>query len=697
LNTIFSRYPFVRYCFSLILGIVVFLNFPFQLPYLSYFLIFLSISYCTIYVKFGGKARFGLGILGLLFLFAFGYFSASKSLLVKTNSAVLDSVELDFYQAKLISLVEDKPKSWKATAVVNKLILGKETQLCNAKVLLYFDKNSVDKPNYGDIFLIKGKPTSIEPPKNPNQFNYKQYLSYQNIYHQHYLKDTSFVFVSNEKKVGLKAVAFKINNYCDSVFTKYITNKTELAVTNAMILGLRDDIDNDLLSAYSAAGAIHVLSVSGLHVGVIYLILVRIFGFLKHNKRYGKWFFLVIILSILWLYALVTGLSSPVLRSTFMFSLILISETVGRQHNAYNTVSISAFFLLLFDPLLLINVGFMLSYLAVFGMIMIQPILNPIWVIDKRKSILHWLGDRIWKVTTVAVAAQIATLPITIYYFHQFPNYFLLVNPIVILLSSIVLVGGLVLLVLIFLFDILNLAFINVLLGKVFQFFVWALNGTVTFTEKLPGSVGHFLNFTISEMVLLYLLIAFLLAFWYSKKYIWVKLSIFATSLLIDISIVSFVSANNNNKICLHAISKTTAISVIKGRNVHLFANSDFLNDRKSIGFNLLNYWSVSGVNDTAKYAMPQESFIKVLKGKSFLFLSNKFLFDTSTSPLSVDYLIIRHKKLRYSNDIKNKVKFKYLIIDGSVSQFYANRFEQEAANDGIMAYYLLKRGAIEL
>jgi competence protein ComEC len=693
-NTLFSAFPFIRYTIVLILGIVTQLFLQTQIPILIYLIPSISVLYAIIIYKYEGKARSILGYLGLIFIFIIGYYNASQSNKILFSDHFSKIPSFDFYQAKINTLVEDKPKTWKAVAQFEKIILGDSTILKTGNVILYFDKETNQKPEYGDLILVKGMPTLVEGPKNPFQFDYKKYLTYQSIYHQHYLRDTSFVKISSDNSVSLKGFAFKINNYCDSIFTKYITKKNELAVTNAMILGLRDDIDNDLMAAYSAAGAIHVLSVSGLHVGVIYIILVWIFGFLKKRENYGKWLFLFIILSILWLYAVVTGLSSPVLRSTFMFSLILIAETIDRQQNAYNTVAISAFCLLIYDPMLVTNVGFMLSYLAVFGMIQIQPLLNPLLVIDKRKNKLNWLADRLWKVTTVAVSAQIATLPITIYYFHQFPNYFLLANPIVILLSSIVLIGGLAFILIVAFFSFFKWFTLINYIAIGFQFIVKALNDSVLFTESLPGSISKYLNYSQFEMVILYFLILCILALVHTKKYIWVKLSVCITALLIGLSVKNYFDTKSQNIVCLHAISKATAISVIKGREAKLFGNEAFINDRKSIGFNINNFWSVSGIDNISKFEIGNESTIKIWKGKSFLFLNNKFI-DNSES-LKVDYLIIRHKKLRYA-DIKGKINFKNLIIDGSVSSFYTKRFQQEAALDGILAYSLLQSGALLL
>jgi competence protein ComEC len=698
LNYTFSNFPFIRYAISLIAGIVSYLIFQHDLNEGLSVLIILGFVYGLTAIFQNGKSRNLLGIIGFLYLFILGYFNAFKADVIKDKNHFSKIKNILFYKATINNLVEEKPNSWKVTVDIESVSTMKSEIKCFGKVLLYMDKKSISKPKYGDILLIKGMPNAVEPPKNPFEFDYKRYLSNQGIYHQQYLRDTSFVGIGYSVPNKFTSLAIVTNNYCDSLFTKYIPKQQELAVANAMILGLRDDIDNDLIQAYSAAGAIHVLSVSGLHVGVIYLVLVWFFGFLKKIKFGGKAIFLTVILSILWFYAAITGFSSPVLRSTFMFSLILIAETINRQHNSYNTVAISAFCLLVYNPLFILNVGFLLSYLAVFGMIQIQPILNPLVVIDKRKNVFYWLLDRLWKVSTVAIAAQIATLPITIYFFHQFPNYFLLANPIVILLSSIVLIGGLAFLAIVVIANFLHLSFINYGLGSVLQWIIKLLNDSVLFTEQLPGAISKFLYVSFYEMLVLYFLIFCLLSLIHTKNYIWVRYALITTCFLIGLNIYYFTKAENQKVVCLQSIPKGSAISVFSGKKVTLFANETFLNDRKNISFRLNNQFAARGVIAVQKILLPKSNYFQVWKGKSYLFLEYApDLTLTDFNSVAVDFLIISNKKIRYLKDIKDKIKFKYLILDGNLSQFYTNRFQMEAAQDGVSAYSLIKDGALSL
>lgn len=659
------------------------------------------LAYLVAYrLRKAAKYQLMLGVLGIATAVQAGYLISywrtdSNDPLHYVNS----STDFGYYQATVESLVEERTNSWKATAEVQSLYTPSGSVAARGKVLLYFDKKTVEKPQYGDVLFVKGKPVPVEGPKNPGEFDYRQYLLYQQVYRQQYLKDSNFVTVAHTVPNWLFAKAYQLNTYADSLLTASLDTKAEYAVANAMILGLRDDLDNDLVQAYSAAGAIHVLSVSGLHVGVIYIVLAGMFAFLKRRGTAGRWVFFGLILGILWFYAVVSGLSSPVLRSTCMFSLILLSETLQRPHNSYNTVAFSAFCLLCYNPFFVVNVGFQLSYLAVFGMIHLQPMLNPLVQINKNKNWLYWLGDRLWKVTTVAVAAQVATLPITIYYFHQFPNYFLLANPVVILLSSVALCVGLG-------FVVLSLVpWLSVVLPAGSFLLNWSirlLNETVLLTEQLPHAIFKWLYVTPTEMVVLNVLTVLLLALIATRqaKYVWWSLVLILG--LLAYNLYEKTLEGRQRLLAIHAVPKHTVVSVIEGTRAFLLADEAFLQDRRNVSFRLNNFWAQRGITDTTKLRFfdPQQGLVRAFswQGKSFVFLTQP-LGQQAVAPSSgeVDYLVVANKAIRHLDEVRDKIRFRTLVIDGSYSAFYTQRLLQEAQASGVDVYAIQREGAFVL
>ena len=610
-------------------------------------------------------------------------------------------------------MVEEKDNSWKTIGIVRSVISNNSILPTSGKILLYFDNKTIEKPKYGDIFFVKGNPQEIASPKNPEEFDYQNYMRRQNIGYQQYLRTENIEKVSNEPPDILIDFALRTNAHADSILTTFVEGKNQYGVANAMILGQRDDLSNDLMQAYSAAGAIHVLSVSGLHVGVIYAVLLLMFGFLKKKGKIGKYGLLFLILGILWFYAFVTGLSSPVLRSTVMFSIFTIADIFQKYKNGYNTTAFSAFVILLYNPNFLFNVGFQLSYLAVFGMIHFQPKLNPIFVIDKKKSGLHWLADRTWKVTTVAVAAQIATFPITIYYFHQFPNFFILANPIVILLSSIVLVCGLGYVILASIFLSFDFITITDYLGQYLKYTILRLNETVLFFERLPYSITKFLWISTYEMWLLYGLIFGFIALWKTRKFVWVWISCGIVSNLILINIIENIQRDDQELFTILSTPKHTALTFLEGKKAFLIGDEGFLNSRKDVGFRVNNYWSSRGVRDTLKINLLEKynslsnniqiqsrDSIAVItwKEKTFLWVGKNLKHkDLEVKNASFDYLILANKSVKDLNQIIGKVQFKNLIIDGSYTRWYADKLSEQAQEMGLKYYDLSRRGALQI
>ena len=712
----FSAFPFVRFTFCLILGIVLYHYFPIHdISIFVGLLIFSVLGFITLFVfRQRFKNQFLSGIFGALVLGLSGY--VLSFLRTENNSSQHYSHNVgnfEYFEVVVDNLVEEKEKSWKTVGEVKSVLVGNEILPVSGKILLYFDNNSVEKPRYGDVFFVKGNPQKIASPKNPQEFDYQRYMFYQQIEFQQYLRQENIEKVGYEPADILINFALRTNAHADSILTGFVEGKNQYGVANAMILGQRDDLSNDLMQAYSAAGAIHVLSVSGLHVGVICEALVLIFGFLKKKGRKGKIGFFLIIFLVLWFYAFVTGLSSPVLRSTIMFSIILFARTFQKKHNAYNTVCLSAFCLLLYNPYFLFNVGFQLSYLAIFGMIYFQPELNPILIIDSKKNLLYRLGDKIWKVTTVAVAAQIATFPITIYYFHQFPNYFLFANPIVILLSSIVLIFGLAFVILASIFLFFDWTTITHYLGQCLKYTILALNESVLFVENLPLSITKFLWFSTYEMWLMYGLIFGLIALWKTRKYYWVWINCGIVGNLIFLTILGKIQRQNQELSTILCIPKHSAITFVEGKKTIILADKDFLDSRRDIGFRVNNYWSSLGVRDTLKVNLLKKYHSKngmaniqssdsitvfSWKDKTFLWIGKNLKHkDFETKNLSVDYLILANKSVKDLEQIIGKVQFKNLIIDGSYTKWYADKLSLQAEELGLKYYNLIEVGAIQV
>ncbi|RZJ71616.1 ComEC/Rec2 family competence protein [Flavobacterium sp.] len=299
------------------------------------------------------------------------------------------------------------------------------------KILLYVDsrKHEAEIP-IGQLLELYAIAYPLKPVMNPGQFDYSAYLRNKGIYAQ--------IYASDFRESGLEK---NIWHFSDKIRKRIIANasngfgKKELAVFAALVLGQQQDIDQKIVEDYQFSGAVHILSVSGLHVGFLMLFLEFLFGFLPNSKR---WNFtkLVLVVIALWGFALLAGLSPSVVRSVTMFSLVAIGMHLGRNSNIYNTLAVSALLILVFRPTFLFDVGFQLSYAALFFIVWLKPLFDKIAHFDNR------IARYFWNILTVSFAAQIGTLPLTLYYFHQFPALFFITNLIALPVLGIVMILG---------------------------------------------------------------------------------------------------------------------------------------------------------------------------------------------------------------------------------------------------------------
>ena len=312
---------------------------------------------------------------------------------------------------------------------------------CKGDIVYLITKDSLAKPlSIGDRVILNGKLTPVNGPKNPYQFDYAAYVKNQGIYHE--IRSSYNEILKLELAApSIKGYAEQLRNYCIYKLAQTNIAQKQLAVIQALVLGQKSALDKQLYQSYAAAGAIHILAVSGLHVGILYAILVVLFAPVTKLKK-GEVIRSVLIVLLLWCYALFTGLSTSVCRAVTMFSFFAFAQSLGRKTSTINTLSLSFICLLFYNPLYLFQVGFQLSYLAVLSIILIQPKHSSYYTPSNK------LVKILWNSTTVTIAAQIGLGPLTIYYFNQFPGLFFITNTIVLPLLGIILSIGFVVVVL---------------------------------------------------------------------------------------------------------------------------------------------------------------------------------------------------------------------------------------------------------
>ncbi|MDO9039361.1 MAG: ComEC/Rec2 family competence protein, partial [Lutibacter sp.] len=420
----FLKFIPAQLTFFLIIGIL-FENYfrlhPIELAvFLGVFILLLTSAFFYANKQFQTPFIFPALVFLLSFFIGFGAITFKNQL----NNKKHYSKELQFSTNEPVSALITIESVLKSTNYHNKYeaevfqLNGKKSI---GKILVNIKKDSaINQFQVDDHLAVKMVFSEIAEPLNPYGFNYKKYLRQQQIHHQIYGDNSQFLSLKKTNQT-VKGIAANIREKINVALIQYGFKNDELAVVNALLLGQRQHLTSELQQSYIGAGAIHILAISGLHIGIILLILTAIFKPL-HYFKYGKMTATALIIVILWMYAIIAGLSPSVVRAVAMFTAIAIGMYVNRPSSTFKTLVISMFFLLLFNPYYLFEVGFQLSYLAVFSIVWIQPKIYNLW---KPKFLIL---DKLWQLLTVSSAAQIGVLPLSLYYFHQFPGLFFVSN-----------------------------------------------------------------------------------------------------------------------------------------------------------------------------------------------------------------------------------------------------------------------------
>ena len=518
----FQNYPILRLLIPFAFGIGMAYWMPLELPLL---IVLLAMGTCwLVSLVLQHKKTLGTTLFSGIFLqilFVFAGFCLTSIHFRNENSELYDKIfeNNQNFVVKIIEPPVQKAKSVKTTAIIEQTVDG---TVVKQKAVLYFGKDSLRQPAYGEVVLIHAKIKEIENSKNPYTFDYKKFMQRKGIFHTAYIPVSGWREIGQFKINFIKEKAHQIQHYFSQIFADAGMSGDEYSIITAILLGNDETMNPSLRASYASAGVSHILCVSGMHVGVIFMILNFLLQPLEYSKNLRLLKATLLILFI-WVYACITGLSPSVTRAATMFSFVTIGGILRRNTNIFHSLFASLFILLIINPLLIFEIGFQLSYAAVFGIVIFQQKLVGLW--EPKHKIINYF----WNLITVSIAAQLATFPLSVYTFGQFPNYFLLANLSVITLSFVVVISGVCL---------LAVSFIPV----VSSWIAWLLtreirlmNFLIQSIENLPGAVTENISISWVQILLIYLcIIAFYLVFLKKKKkYYWLGFSSFLIIILL--------------------------------------------------------------------------------------------------------------------------------------------------------------------
>lgn len=412
-------------------------------------------------------------------------------------------------------------------------------------VALSSDSTAPAQLHYGENYYIPAHYKAIESPDNPAGFDFKSWLAMQNIHHQIFLQPAELVTANIQTGMPLISFALALRKSQVDIYRKLLKDDNAFAVASTLILGYRADLSAETIAAYSKTGTIHALSVSGMHVGIIYLVLNWTLGWMD-RKIWLKWSKVFILLILIWGYAVLTGCSASVLRAAIMLSIFILAKSVHNQANSYHVLYFSAFCLLLYNPFFFWDVGFQLSYMAVLGLIYLQPKLEQLI------SFKSFWFRKLWSLISLSIAAQLFTFPLSSYYFHQFPVYFILSNLFIVLPVTLLMYIGIILLM-----------FRLYWTAPLFEWLIIFMNRGLEKIAALPYSSINTIWFTKIELILLCLFLCLLCIALQQKNKYYLALSLLVSGYLQVMLARDEINAARQQKIIPFTLNRNYAIAFI--------------------------------------------------------------------------------------------------------------------------------------
>lgn len=536
---------------------------------------------------------------------------------------------------------------------------------------------------YGDQLFVPGNFDTIAAPRNPYEFDVRSWYKHQNFFHQLFVQSDQVLKHKSNQGDLLTSAALKIRKQQVAYFRKLVNNEEANAVAATLILGYRADLSEETLSAYSKTGTIHALSVSGMHVGLIYLIINFMFSFLDKWQR-GRVVKFMAVIGLVWFYAFIAGLAPSVLRSAIMLSIYITGTTFNKHQNSYNLLCCAAFLMLLYNPLLIYDVGFQLSYLSVFGLIFLQPLIYNWFDFE------NYAADKMWNFFALSIAAQLATFPLAIYYFHQFPLYFLISNLFILLPVSLIMYLGIAILVL--RLDIL---------GSIFEWIINFNNIGLKWISELPFASISGIWISEPELFLLStLLLAGCLAFtFFSKKLIYVALTALCL-LTLNFGFKQY-QTSQQQQVIFFSLRNSSAIGFVHRNQAWLLTdldeNSKVLRSAvkpalEQAGVTNIRYLNIHQNLKSQKLQI-KEHQVRFLNFH-LLFVDSCFNNKVLQTPLQADVLNISQFPKLDLQQLLEQCQTKQLIIDGSNTVFRSAHYKIVAENFDLPVYELRNKKA---
>ena len=530
----------------------------------------------------------------------------------------------------------------------------------NKKVLLYFAPDSLSKTlKPGDQVIVNTKINPFKNLGNPDEFDYKAYMEGKGFSGTAYIDSFRWI-KTGQRSFSFKTEALLVRSHILDIYKTFGLDHDEFAFLSALTLGYKADLSNDLKQAFRASGTSHVLAVSGLHVGIVYIIILSLFSFLGRRK---KMFVIkqVLVLLFLWGYVFITGMPVSVIRAAFMLSLVCIGNMFNRKGFSYNTLFAAAFFILIANPFYLFDVGFQLSFISVFSILFFQPKLSSLLKPNQKTS------NYIWNLATISIAAQLGVFPLALYYFGTFPTYFFITNLLIIPCIGVIIYLAVAITSLSFV-TALNISVLTQIYGVIIilmQFIIKGVLKIIYFFETLPMAVIEDGHISMLQVILIFAMI-YSLAFFVLRKR---PRFLILTLLFIELILL------------------TNIFAALKQPVNHFFVYNNF--SQTEMGYNINNKKIDLQELSNKVIAHPTERIV--------LLTENLFSSSTNTEPIPLDYLILTSDNTFCIAELLSFFMPNIIIIDSSISRYAAKRIAGECLKLNVPIHDISDLGAYSI
>lgn len=589
-------------------------------------------------------------------------------------------------KAVLVTIEEplaEKKQSYKSIASVQAVLYDHSIAKASGKIILYFQKDSISQQlHYGKQLVLYKALQPIKNTGNPGCFDYQRYCTFQGISYQAYLKRGDYAPLKIENENLFRKYLFSTREKIITLIKRYIPGTIEAGLAEAMLIGYKDDLDKRLVQSYSDTGAVHIIAISGLHLGLIYWLLNLLCKPLA-NRKTGRSLQPVLVIAALWLFSFLAGGSPSVMRSAVMFTCLVIGTHMNRKTSVYNSLAASAFLLLCFNPFWLWDAGFQLSYAAVLSLaIFYKPIYNLLFFPNK-------LFDLLWKPVCVTLAAQILTVPVSVYHFHQFPNLFLFTNLVAVPLSGLIIFGEIILCI------ACIAPVIATGIGYALHYVIYWLNTFIEYTGNLPFAITADLQMSFLQLVCLYMFIAAMAWWLLQNKKTGVSISLFSILLFIVCHIVEVWRAVHQKKLIVYNIPKHSAIDVMVGKQYMFTGDSALRQNEQLQKFHLQPSRSLHRVNnsDTTGKSLGEKNFFRFGK-TTFLLIDHPCHVKKITPKTSVDIIILLNNPRIKIAELTSVFTCRQFVFDASNPPWKVAKWQQECRQLGLTGFSVAHKGA---